>query len=130
MVCSGRRLLRNSDGAVAPTIALSLVALIAAGGLAFDYARMATMHTELQDAADQAALAAATQLDGQPGACARAAAAAADLLTNKTYFASYGWVRMSSFRMRVPAARTHTSNSTRRTIRSPIHRALLPTPTR
>src|SRR5258705_3459316 len=90
MVCSGRRLLRNSDGAVAPTIALSLVALIAAGGLAFDYARMATMHTELQDAADQAALAAATQLDGQPGACARAAAAAADLLTNKTYFASYG----------------------------------------
>src|SRR5258708_28021965 len=90
MVCSGRSLLRNSDAAVAPTMALPPVARIAAGGLAFDYARMATMHTELQDAADQAALAAATQLDGQPGACARAAAAAADLLTNKTYFASYG----------------------------------------
>jgi Flp pilus assembly protein TadG len=90
MRCSGWQLLRNEDGAVAPTIALSLIALIAAGGIAFDYARLATMHTELQDAADQAALAAATQLDGQANACSRAAAAAADLLTNKTYFASYG----------------------------------------
>src|SRR5438552_2974365 len=89
MRCSAWRLLKNEDGAAAPTIALSLVALIAAGGVAFDYARMATMHTELQDAADQAALAAASQLDGATGACARATAAASDLLTNKTYFASF-----------------------------------------
>ncbi len=58
-----RRLWKNTSGAVAPTIALSLVALIAAGGIAFDYARLAAMDTELQQAADQAALAAATQLD-------------------------------------------------------------------
>src|SRR5688500_1481061 len=77
-------LVRNSEGAVAPTVALSLVALIAAGGIAFDYARLATMDTELQNAADQAALAAASQLDGQTGACARAAAAAATLLANQT----------------------------------------------
>ena len=89
MPCSGRSLLSNTDGAIAPTIALSLVALVAMGGVAFDYARLATMHTELQQAADQAALAAASQLDGSSGACARAAAAAANLLTNETYFATY-----------------------------------------
>jgi Flp pilus assembly protein TadG len=82
-----RGLLRSSSGAVAPTVALSLVGLIAVGGIAFDYARLASLDTELQDAADQAALAAAGQLDGQAGACARAAAAASSLLTNKTYFA-------------------------------------------
>src|SRR6476659_2030821 len=76
----------NDDGAVAPTIALSLTALIAVGGVAFDYSRMASLHTELQDAADQAALAAASQLDGQTGACTRAAAAASSLLNNNTRF--------------------------------------------
>ncbi len=81
---------RNTDGAVAPTIALSLVALIAMGGVAFDYARMASMDTELQNAADQAALAAASQLDGKPGACARAAAAARAMITNLTYMANDG----------------------------------------
>jgi len=90
MPCSGRSLLRNNDGAVAPTIALSLIALVAVGGVAFDYSRLATMHTELQQAADQAALAAASQLDASSGACARAGAAAAQLLNNQTYFGNYG----------------------------------------
>ena len=81
-------LFRSNDGAVAPTVALSLFGLIAAGGIAFDYARMATMDTELQNAADQATLAAATQLDGETGACARAAAAAANMLSNSTLFAN------------------------------------------
>ena len=74
-----RRLLtlgRDSRGAVAPTVALSLFALIGAGGIAFDYARLASLDTELQQAADQAALAAASQLTGDTGACARAARAA------------------------------------------------------
>lgn len=81
---------RNSEGAVAPTIALSLFALIAAGGIAFDYARMASMDTELQNAADQAALAAASQLDGEVGACSRAAGAARAMITNLTYMANDG----------------------------------------
>lgn len=81
-------LLRSEKGSVAPTVALSIVALIAIGGISFDYARVASMDTELQNAADQAALAAASQLDGQAGACARAAAAAASLLTNNTLFAN------------------------------------------
>jgi Flp pilus assembly protein TadG len=79
-----RTFLRSADGAVAPTIALSLAALIAAGGIAFDYARLASMDTELQSAADQAALAAATQLDGEANARARATAAAQNLVANLT----------------------------------------------
>src|SRR3982751_6878262 len=81
---------RHDGGAVAPTVALSLVGLVAVGGIAFDYAHMAAMDTELQQAADQAALAAATQLDGQTGALARATAAAQSLITNRTSFASGG----------------------------------------
>jgi hypothetical protein len=90
MLRSCFKLLANSKGAVAPTVALSLFALIGAGGIAFDYARLATMDSELQNAADEAALAAATQLDGQDGAIERAVAAAESLLTNETRFANDG----------------------------------------
>jgi len=83
-----RALLRSTKASVAPTVALSLVALIASGSVAFDYARLASLDTELQSAADQAALAAAGQLDGNAGACARAAAAASGLLANQTLFAN------------------------------------------
>ena len=88
MARSARHFRRSSDGSVAPTVALSLFALIGAGGVAFDYARMASMDTELQNAADQAALAAASQLDGETGACARAAAAASNMITNHTIMAN------------------------------------------
>jgi Flp pilus assembly protein TadG len=88
MIPSIRRLLKNSSGAVAPTVALSLFGLIAAGGIAFDYARMAGLDTELQNAADQAALAAATQLDQTDGSMQRATAAAQGLITNNTLFAN------------------------------------------
>ncbi len=83
-------LLNNTSAAVAPTVAMSLFGLIAAGGLAFDYARMASLDTELQNAADQAALAAASQLDGQVNACARAVSAARTLVTNTTRFSNDG----------------------------------------
>jgi Flp pilus assembly protein TadG len=85
-----RRIGGDVSGAVAPTVALSLFALIGAGGIAFDYARMASLDTELQNAADQAALAAATQLDKQTGAIARATAAANNLVKNSTLFANDG----------------------------------------
>jgi Flp pilus assembly protein TadG len=85
-----QQLWTRTEGAVAPTVALSLVGLIAAGGIAFDYARMASLDTELQGAADQAALAAASQLDGNDGACARAAAAAAGMVANKTLMSNDG----------------------------------------
>ena len=81
-------ILRNDTGSVAPIIGLSLFTLIAAGGIAFDYARVAGMDTELQNAADQAALAAATQLDGQPDSMNRAEEAARELLNNATLYAN------------------------------------------
>ncbi len=83
-----RNLWQNADGAVAPTVALSLIGLIAVGGIAFDYARLVNMDSELQNAADQAALAAATQLDGEANACSRAALAASTLIANNTRFAN------------------------------------------
>src|SRR4051812_28169432 len=90
MMRSARSLWRNVDGAVAPTVALSLTALIVAGGIGFDYAHMASLDTELQQAADQAALAAATQLDGLTNARARATAAAQQIVLNTTHFANDG----------------------------------------
>lgn len=91
MAWSGICRFRQDEGAaVAPTVALSLFALIAAGGLAFDFARMANLDTELQTAADQAALAAATQLDGTSGSRARATSAANSLISNPTRFANDG----------------------------------------
>jgi Flp pilus assembly protein TadG len=77
------RFLRSERAAVAPTVALALFGLIAVGGVAFDYARLAGMDTELQQAADQAALAAATQLDRSTGARARATAAIQNSGTNR-----------------------------------------------
>lgn len=97
---SGRmtRSFRGDDSAaIAPLYALALFALIGAGGIAFDYARLAAMDSELQSAADQAALAAATQLDGRANAITRAQGAANNYLAqsggtyvNKTLFANDG----------------------------------------
>lgn len=81
-------LIRNEDGAVAATYALSLTGLILLAGVGFDYGRLAAMDSELQNGADQAALAGATQLTGSSGACSRAAAAALGLVTNTTVMAN------------------------------------------
>jgi len=68
--------------------ALSLFALVGIAGVAFDYSRVAGMDSELQNGADEAALAGATQLDHKDGACARAANAAIGLLSNSTLLAN------------------------------------------
>ncbi len=75
-----KSMLRDEGGAIAPLYALLLPVLIMSGGIAFDYTRLTAMDTEMQNAADQAALAAASQLDGQTGACDRAINAARNLL--------------------------------------------------
>lgn len=82
--------LTDERGAVAATYALALIGLVMIGGVAWDYSRMATMDSELQNAADQAALAAATQLDGTPDSINRAVARASDLVTNRTLMANDG----------------------------------------
>jgi Flp pilus assembly protein TadG len=81
---------RNESGATAALYALALPALVAVAGVGFDYARLAGLDSELQNAADQAALAAVTQLDRQTGACARAAIAASSLVNNSTLLANDG----------------------------------------
>ena len=83
-----KRLWSDQSGAIAAVYALALPALIAVGGIAFDYARLAAMDTELQNAADQSALAAATQLDQQAGSCSRASERAVSLVTNNTLLAN------------------------------------------
>lgn len=86
-----KRFLRNSDGAVAATYALALIPVIAMAGLAWDYTRLVGMDTELQNAADQAALAGATQLDRSPGSMQRAInAATGNLVQNDTLFSNDG----------------------------------------
>ena len=83
-----RQLWKSESGSVAPIVAISLFALIGAAGIGFDYARMAGMHTELQDAADHAALAAAAQLDGKTNARSRATTAAQSLISNLALFSN------------------------------------------
>ena len=84
----GNRFLQDESGAVAATYAMALTALIVIAGVGFDYGRLATMDSELQNGADQAALAGATQLDGKGRACERAANAAVNLVTNTTVLAN------------------------------------------
>ncbi len=74
----------DQGAAIAPLYALALFGLIGMAGVGFDYARLMTMDSELQNAADHAALAAATQLDGREGAMARARDAANDFFASET----------------------------------------------
>jgi hypothetical protein len=86
----GKAFWGNQQGAVAVLYALALPALVAVAGVGFDYSRLAGMDTELQNAADQAALAGVTQLDGADGACERAASAASSLVLNKSLLSNDG----------------------------------------
>ncbi len=84
---------RDRNAAIAPLYAIALFALIMIAGVGWDYSRMASMDSELQNAADQAALAAATQLTGIAGARQRAQDAA------NTYLATAGSAWANETRM-------------------------------
>ncbi len=89
--CAGALALwSDTSAAIAALYGLALFVLVGIAGVAFDYARLAGMHSELQNAADQAALAGASQLDGAAGTCSRAATAAVNLLSNQTILANDG----------------------------------------
>lgn len=97
MTTARHNFLKDRRGAVAPLYAMALFALIAVAGIGLDYGRLMTMQSELQNAADQAALAAATQLDGRDDAITRAQnaasaafASAASAYTNETRVADDG----------------------------------------
>lgn len=74
----------DESGAIAAIYAIALFGLVGIAGVGWDYGRMMAMDSELQNAADQAALAAATQLNGRAGAIMRAEAAARTYLGTAT----------------------------------------------
>ena len=67
---------RAREGGVAVVVALSIVVLVGSAALALDLGRLYSAVTELDNAADAAAIAAASQLIGTDESCARAIAAA------------------------------------------------------
>jgi Flp pilus assembly protein TadG len=85
-----RSFAKDESAVVAATYALLLVPIVGLAGVAYDFAQMAALDTEVQNAADHAALAAVTQLDGTDMAMDNATSAANNLLTNLTMMAADG----------------------------------------
>src|SRR5687767_12232606 len=63
---------RRQEGAVAVMVALSLGVLLGLAGIVIDVGRLFVLRSELQNAADACALAAAFELDGNANALTRA----------------------------------------------------------
>ncbi|GAA0273337.1 pilus assembly protein TadG-related protein [Alteraurantiacibacter aestuarii] len=76
MAGASRNFAKDAAAAISALYAVALLGLIAIAGIGLDYGRLVTMQSELQNAADQAALAAATQLNGADDAMVRARTAA------------------------------------------------------
>jgi Putative Flp pilus-assembly TadE/G-like len=75
-ICLLRGLLGHSEGAVSVYVAISSLVFLGFAGLAIDLGRLGMLQTELQNAADRTAIAAAGELDGRPNARIRAQRAA------------------------------------------------------
>ena len=75
---------KNQRGAYLIIMALTLALLAGFGALSIDLGRLYVLRSEMQNAADAAAIAAAMELDGQWGARAEAAAAARQLLQHSS----------------------------------------------
>lgn len=75
---------RDASGAVAPLFAVSLIGLAGVGALAWDVSRGYALKAELEAAVDAAALAGATQLDGESDAITRANSAALGALVQNS----------------------------------------------
>ncbi|MGD9966260.1 MAG: pilus assembly protein TadG-related protein [Hyphomonadaceae bacterium] len=85
-----RSMARDRSGGVAVYVALIAFVTFGLIGLAVDATRAMIVRSESQAAADAAALAAGSQLDGTSTAIARADAAIEDLITNRQGLASTG----------------------------------------
>lgn len=80
--------LRDDDqGAIIVFWAVTLVAILGIVALSFDFGKKAATQSELQSFADQVALAAAGELDGNSDAITRATNAAANLIVDQQTFA-------------------------------------------
>lgn len=86
-----RRFCLEDRGAVAIYVGLTSVVMLGFGALVVDGGRLFTVHTELQNAADAAALAGAAELDGNTDAITRACAAAqGEIFKNSQSFYNEG----------------------------------------
>lgn len=81
---------RDKSAGVIVYVALIAAATFGIIGLAIDASRAMIVRSESQAAADAAALAAASQLDGTPTSITRASNAIAELVSNQQRFASTG----------------------------------------
>jgi Flp pilus assembly protein TadG len=75
-------LFRDDRGGVAAFGAMVALTAIGAGAVAVDVGRMTVLRSQMQDAADARAMAAAVQLDGRDGAQDRARAVAEDVMSH------------------------------------------------
>ncbi|MFA7430339.1 MAG: pilus assembly protein TadG-related protein [Rhodospirillaceae bacterium] len=82
------RLGRSEDGSVLIYTTVAAGVLIGIGTLAIDVGRLSTLHSQMQNAADAAALAGARELDLLPDSHARARAAVAQALNNVKDFST------------------------------------------
>ncbi len=80
--------IRDARGAVAVYVAIVAPVLFGVGALTLDVGRLITLHTELQAAADGAAIAGARELDRNLGSIEKAKEAAAEALANIQTFAT------------------------------------------
>lgn len=81
-----RSFARDEDGTILVFWAMALVMVLTMIAWSFDIGRLAATQSELQSFADQVALAAAGELDGESDAITRASAAAANLVADSQTF--------------------------------------------
>jgi Flp pilus assembly protein TadG len=79
-----RSLWDDTSGVMLPYVTIMLVVLVGVSVLALDGARMESLQTQLQQAADALALAGAAELDQRPTSITRATNAINNIVTNKT----------------------------------------------
>jgi len=85
-----RKLLRNTDGAIAVYAAFVSALVIGSGVLAIDFGKAVVLKAQMQNAADAAAISAALQLNGQAGAQDRATAVARDAVNHGSHISDDG----------------------------------------
>ncbi|SLN73308.1 hypothetical protein ROA7450_04113 [Roseovarius albus] len=85
-----KRFATDEDGTMLVIWGMSFVVILGIVAMSFDMGRVAVTQTELQSYADNVALAAAGELDGENDAITRATAAAANLISDRKTYGSGG----------------------------------------
>lgn len=88
--CLARRFCRDSRGATIIYVAFAGSLAMAGGVVALDFGRVVVLKSQMQNAADAAALSGATQLDGLSGAISRATRIARDAVRHGSALADGG----------------------------------------